>query len=78
MGRQADFHGGTRESFITRLQKSDAPGYAKPRRARLTDDRLLDDAYTNAGQIGTDRAVLPEVPPAAPEPPDREHGSAAS
>lgn len=68
MGRQADFHAGTRKTLCTRMQRNNVPLASAMRVMRHTDSRLTLVDYTDDHQVTGD--VLPEVhlpprPPAA-------------
>lgn len=60
MGRQADFHGGTRKTMCTRLNASGAPSVKVMRLMRVTDQRLVTDTYQDDDHIGLEIA-LPEI-----------------
>jgi integrase len=60
-GRRADFHGGTRKTLCSRLHKAGVPLAVAMKRMRHTDAKLTMVDYTDADQIGMDRATLPEV-----------------
>jgi integrase len=61
MGRQADFHGGTRKTLCTRMHRNGVAPALAMRIMRHTDIRLTMVDYTDDEQLGTDAAVLPEV-----------------
>lgn len=68
MGRQADFHGGTRKTLCSRMHRAGVPLAQAMRVMRHTDARLTMVDYADDDQIGF--AVLPEVaPPAVPTAP---------
>jgi hypothetical protein len=64
LGRQADFHGGTRKTLCTRLHRSNVPLATAMRVMRHTDSRLTLVDYTDDEQLAVAAACLPEVPAA--------------
>jgi integrase len=69
MGRQADFHGGTRKTLCTRLHRSNVPLATAMRVMRHTDSRLTLVDYTDDEQLAVAEACLPEVAAAVVTPP---------
>jgi integrase len=63
MGRQADFHGGTRKTMCSRMHKAGVPLAVAMRRMRHTDARLTMVDYVDDAQIGMEAGLLPEVQP---------------
>jgi integrase len=63
LGRQADFHGGVRKTFNTRLSKDGVPLVARMRLMRVTDPKLVNDTYHDDDQMGLADVVLKEVAP---------------
>lgn len=61
MGRQADFHGGTRKTLCSRMHRAGVPLAVAMRAMRHTDARLTMVDYTDDEQIGMEQAVLPEL-----------------
>jgi integrase len=60
LGRQADFHGGTRKTLCTRMHRAGVPLAAAMRVMRHTDAKLTMVDYTDDGQLG--QFTLPEIP----------------
>lgn len=60
MGRQVDFHGGTRKTLCTRLHRNNVPLATAMRVMRHTDARLTLIDYTDDEQVGLVEA-LPEI-----------------
>ena len=60
MGRQADFHGGTRKTLCTRMHRAGVPLATAMRVMRHTDARLTMVDYADDAQLGVDQ-VLPEI-----------------
>lgn len=77
MGRQADFHGGTRKTLCTRLHRGNVPLATAMRVMRHTDSRLTLVDYTDDEQLDTGEACLPEVMAAAVKPADGASGASA-
>jgi len=71
MGRQADFHGGTRKTLCTRMHRAGVPLAVAMRKMRHTDSRLTLVDYTDDDGLEMDAAVLPELPPATARQGDR-------
>jgi integrase len=67
MGRQADFHGGTRKTLCTRMHRGGVSLASAMRIMRHTDPRLTLVDYTDDEQLGT--AALAEVEADAPAAP---------
>ena len=65
MGRQADFHAGTRKTLCTRLHRSGKPLAVAMRVMRHTDARLTMVDYCDDHMVGLEAAVLPELTAAA-------------
>lgn len=67
MGRQVDFHAGTRKTLCTRLHRAGVPLAVAMRAMRHTDARLTLVDYTDDETVGTDEALasLPELLPVA-------------
>jgi integrase len=61
MGRQADFHGGTRKTMCSRMHRAGVPLAVAMRRMRHTDARLTMVDYVDDEQIGMAAGVLPEL-----------------
>jgi integrase len=59
MGRQADFHGGTRKTLCTRMHRGNVPLATAMRTMRHTDARLTMVDYADDGQLGGE--ALPEI-----------------
>jgi integrase len=68
MGRQADFHAGTRKTLCTRMHRGNVPLATAMRIMRHTDARLTMVDYADDEQLGTDADALPEVPQAPASP----------
>jgi len=64
MGRQVDFHAGTRKTLCTRLHRAGQPLALAMRVMRHTDARLTLVDYTDDDRLGLAGAVLAEVPAA--------------
>jgi integrase len=66
-GRQVDFHGGTRKTLCTRMQRAGIPLATAMRTMRHTDARLTMVDYTDEEQLGVNEATaaLPELVTAA-------------
>ena len=62
MGRQVDFHAGTRKTLCTRMHRSGRPLAEAMKVMRHTNAKLTMIDYTDAEQIGTE--PLPELAPA--------------
>ncbi len=62
LGRQADFHAGTRKTLCTRMNRAGIPPALAMRIMRHTDVRLTMVDYTDDSQLGVDEvlAALPE------------------
>lgn len=70
MGRQADFHGGTRKTLCTRMHRNNVPLAVAMRIMRHTDAKLTMVDYADDQLLGTATAVesMPElVAPAKPQ-----------
>jgi integrase len=61
MGRQLDFHAGTRKTLCTRMNRSGVPLAVAMKTMRHIDARLTLVDYTDDEQVGVAAAVLPEV-----------------
>ena len=68
MGRQADFHGGTRKTLCTRLHRAGVPLATAMRIMRHTDAKLTMKTYTDDELLGVADTVLPEVLPVQQQP----------
>lgn len=68
MGRQADFHGGTRKTLCNRLHRAGVPLAVAMRRMRHTEAKLTMVDYADDDQLGADVATLAEIPAAVPAP----------
>jgi len=66
MGRKADFHGGTRKTLCSRLNKSGSAPVKTMRLMRVTDARLVTETYNDDEQLGLDDPALPEIEAAQP------------
>ena len=75
MGRQLDFHGGTRKTLCTRMHRSGVPLASAMRVMRHTNPRLTLVDYTDGEQLGT--TALAEVSADTSTPPV-EGGTAAA
>jgi integrase len=62
MGRQADFHGGTRKTMCSRMHRAGVPLAVAMRRMRHTDSKLTMVDYVDDEQIGMEAGTLPELP----------------
>jgi integrase len=60
MGRQVDFHAGTRKTLCTRLHRNNVPLVTAMKVMRHTDTRLTAVDYTDDSQLGTESVILPE------------------
>jgi integrase len=78
MGRQADFHAGTRKTLCSRMHRQGVPLAVAMRRMRHTDAKLTMVDYTDDAQIGMEAGVLPELLPAAKPPSAAQTATAAT
>jgi integrase len=62
MGRQADFHGGSRKTMASRMHRAGVPLAVAMRRMRHTDAKLTLVDYCDDGAIGMEQGLLPELP----------------